>query len=111
MITPNCENCRKLESDCRYLDKKSVLVLPRGMYACCDEWESAHDSSKKHDNSKEIGILNAALVCVKRQYDNICTVGSSRCITCDFNCKQGTLSDRKNALKKAIDALEKEDHK
>jgi hypothetical protein len=108
MITPNCANCRKLEKNCRYDDSKSILVLPRDMYACCDEWESTYNSLKKYNNSKEIEILNAALVCVKRQYDNVCTTGSSRCITCDFNCKQGTLSERKNALRVAIDTLEKE---
>jgi hypothetical protein len=115
MIIPNCTNCKRFEdSPCEWLRELDLLwsdersILPTH----CSDWVPTDKLRAKADKhravSQSIDILNASLACYERQYDNVCTTGSSRCITCDFNCKQGTLSERKNALRVAIDALEKE---
>lgn len=82
MIAPNCVNCRKRNTHyCMY---------------------------PENEVCNTINILTAALECIQRQYDDVCSIGSNKCITCDFNCKQGTLKQRINALQTAINILRKE---
>ena len=65
---------------------------------------NSHNSTIRHN----IDILSAALECMDRQSDDVCCIGDRKCITCNFNCEQGTLMQRVNALQTAINALEKE---
>lgn len=112
MIIPNCANCKQFEKvtcerlrelDSLWSDERSILPTH------CSDWVPTDKLRAKADElcavSQSINILNASLTCHERQYDDICAPGSSRCITCEFNCKQGTLGQRIDALKTAIDAL------
>lgn len=91
MIIPDCNDCEKINNGCTHV---------RELYNC-----------------QTIQILRAALDCIKRQYEDICTIGSSKCITCNFNCKQATLRERIDAYEEAIGILkekyrkDKEEHK
>ena len=104
----SCENCnRHIDGDCFY--GRSSKSIWHGTY--CDYWvptKSVESEWRNKEVRHTINILTAASECAQKQYDDVCSIGSNRCITCDFNCEQGTLKQRVNALQTAINALEKE---
>lgn len=100
-----CANCKHFanlpfdeEGDCPY----STEVVNRNKEHC-KKWQR-----KETDDSETLTILRATLECYERQYEYSCHLGDARCVKCDYNIRQGTISEHMEALSEAILALEKQ---
>lgn len=69
----------------------------------CAKWQG-----KDSRDNEALTILRATLECYERQYEYSCHLGDARCVKCDFNIRQGTISEHMEALKEVIFALEKQ---
>lgn len=99
-----CANCKHFtslpfgeEGDCPY----STELVNRSKEHCA-KWQR-----KVSDDNETLTILRATLECYERQYEYSCHLGDARCVKCDFNIRQGTISEHMEALKEAIRAIEK----
>lgn len=80
---------------------RDIKTIDDGSKHYCTAWE------RKSDDSETLTILRATLECYERQYEYSCHLGDARCVKCDFNIRQGTISEHMEALKEAIEAIEK----
>lgn len=75
----------------------------------CMGWEARKtdvDGAKKKHIDKALEILKMEHNCYERQSDCACYFGDARCVKCDYNIRQGTISEHMEALKVAIKSLE-----